>query len=834
MKRYSLLLVLMLSCTLAMARAPRRLIRVLMPFDNGWRFSLHATDASAATYDDSGWRQLNLPHDWAVEGAFSKDNPAGAGGGALPGGLGWYRKTFTLNESDATKHIFIDFDGVYMNSEVFINGHSLGVRPYGYISFEYDLTPYVNRQGKNVIAVKVDNSKQPNSRWYSGCGIYRHVYLAILSSIHVAHWGTQITTPQITAAAATACIKVSVKNETGKADKVEVRSDVFDAHGSKVATSSSPVTFAAGKSLTTVTQNVRIANPQLWSIDKPTLYTVKTSVTKGGETLDEYQSSFGVRTVRFDAKTGFYLNGVNMKLNGVCDHHDLGCLGAALNDVALHRQLKILKEMGCNAIRCSHNPPAPELLNLCDSMGLVVMDEAFDMWHRKKTAYDYGNFFDKWYKQDLTDLVVRDRNHPCVILWSIGNEILEQWNSASADTLTLEQANMVLNFGHKEIAAAKKNKMNVNSLLTKRLADIVRALDSTRPITAACNETRPENNLFQSGALDIIGFNYHNEDCVLAPKNFPGKPFFISESVSAVQTRGYYRMPSDSIVICPTRWDKPYVDSTYMCSAYDNCHVPWGSTHEATWDIVKHHPFISGQFIWTGFDYLGEPTPYSFPARSSYFGIVDLAGFPKDSYYMYQSEWTTKPVLHLFPHWNWKEGQTIDMWAYYNNADEVELFINGKSQGVRHKTEHCYHAEWHCTFEPGTVKAVSRKGGKVVLEQTIHTAGAAYTVRLTPDKKQISADGRDMCFVTVEVVDKDGNLCPNAENLIHFQVNGSAFIAGVDNGCETSMESFKAPQRKAFFGKCLVVLQSNAFPGKIELTAQSDGLQTSSMTIEEH
>jgi beta-galactosidase len=249
---------------------------------------------------------------------------------------------------------------------------------------------------------------------------------------------------------------------------------------------------------------------------------------------------------------------------------------------------------------------------------------------------------------------------------------------------------------------------------------------------------------------------------------------------------------------------------------------------------VKHHPFISGQFIWTGFDYLGEPTPYSFPARSSYFGIVDLAGFPKDSYYMYQSEWTTKPVLHLFPHWNWKEGQAIDMWAYYNNADEVELFINGKSQGVRHKTEHCYHAEWHCTFEPGTVKAVSRKGGKVVLEQTIHTAGAAYTVRLTPDKKQISADGRDMCFVTVEVVDKDGNLCPNAENLIHFQVNGPAFIAGVDNGCETSMESFKAPQRKAFFGKCLVVLQSNAFPGKIELTAQSDGLQTSSMTIEEH
>jgi beta-galactosidase len=830
--KFRVTIICLLLSTISFAKAPKRVFRMNQLFDNGWRFCLnYQGDASTFSFDDHNWRSLNLPHDWAIEGQFSKDNPSGAGGGALPGGLGWYRKTFTLHNSDSSKHYFIDFDGVYMNSEVFINGHSLGLRPYGYISFEYDLTPYINHNGRNVIAVKVDNKNQPNSRWYSGCGIYRHVYLVEVSNIHVAHWGTQITTPKITKAATSVRICVSIKNETQKAEKVTIRNEIYNADGKLVNQSTSPVLMAKGKTITDNIQNIQIANPRLWNIDDPYLYNVHTYIMRNEETIDEYESSFGIRSFQFDANTGFSLNGKHMKLNGVCDHHDLGCLGAALNDAALHRQLKLLKEMGCNAIRCSHNPPAPELLNMCDSMGILVMDEAFDMWHRKKTAYDYGNYFDKWYKQDLTDWVVRDRNHPSIILWSIGNEILEQWNDANADTLSLEQANMILNFGHKEIATAKANKMNVNSLLTKKLADIVRGLDNTRLITAACNEPSPNNNLFLSGALDIIGVNYHNSDCLKAPKNYPGKPFFISESVSAVQTRGYYRMPSDSVTICPSRWDLPYVDPTYSCSAYDNCRVPWGSTHEETWDIVKHNPFISGQFIWTGWDYMGEPTPYTFPARSSYFGLIDLAGFPKDSYYMYQSEWTTKPVLHLFPHWNWQTGQKIDMWAYYNNADEVELFINGKSQGIRHKTEHCYHAVWNCIYEPGTVKVISRKGGKTILEQTIKTAGEAYAIRLTPDKKQLETNGRDLCFVTVEIVDKDGNLCPNADNLVHFKIDGPASIVGVDNGCQTSMESFKDNKRKAFYGKCLVVIQSSTFQGTVQLTASSEGLTDAKQTI---
>lgn len=820
----------MLLTSVFTAQAQNNTPRDCTNFDRNWRFSLQATGtASSSNFDDSQWRVLNLPHDWAVEGSFSKDNPSGTGGGALPGGLGWYRKTFRIDDANTHHLYYICFDGVYMNSEVFVNGHSLGVRPYGYISFRYDMTPYLNRKGNNVVAVKVDNSRQPNSRWYSGCGIYRHVYLLRVNDIHVAQDGTQITTPLISDQKATVNIAVRIQNDRRTAGKAIVVNEVFDAQGRHVATSKASVLLA--KALTENVQTMQIAHAQMWSIERPSLYRVVTSVKMGGSVVDRYESSFGIRTIKFDAQKGFFLNGKNMKINGVCNHHDLGCLGAALNDVALHRQLKMLKEMGCNAIRCSHNPPAPELLNMCDSMGLVVMDEAFDMWHRKKSAYDYGNFFDQWYARDLTDLVVRDRNHPCVIMWSIGNEILEQWNNANADTLSLEQANMILNFGHKEIQQAKQDKMNVNSLLTKRLADIVKGLDNTRPVTAACNEPSPNNNLFQSGALDIVGINYHNKEVLEVPQNFPGKPFVITESVSALQTRGYYKMPSDSSYICPDRWDKPYEDPTFACSAYDNCHVPWGSTHEETWDIVKHHPYISGQFIWTGWDYIGEPTPYGWPARSSYFGIVDLAGFPKDAYYMYQSEWTQKNVLHLFPHWNWTEGQKVDMWAYYNNADEVELYINGKSQGISRKTEHCYHALWHCIYEPGVVKVVARKDGKTVGEQTIRTAGTPAAIRLTTDSRKLKSNGTDLSFVSVEIVDKEGNLCPNADNLVHFDVQGAAFIAGVDNGSQTSMEHFKDNKRHAFYGKCLVVLQNNGEKGSITLKASSDGLTANALTM---
>ena len=775
-------------------------------FDKGWLFILgDSAQMATPAYNDSHWRKLSLPHDWAIEGDFYAGNPSGAGGGALPGGIGWYRKHFLLDcEAEPGGRYFIEFDGVYMNSTVYVNGQEVGHRPYGYSSFEYDITKYLKR-GDNVIAVKVDNSDQPNSRWYSGCGIYRHVWLTKTNAVHVKHWGVHVQ-----ADAKTGQIKVEADVE---GNNYKVRNTVYDASGKEVG--------------------LKVKNPHLWSVEDPYIYKVRTQVLVGGKVVDEVWTTTGFRDFKFDAETGFWLNGKNFKLNGVCEHHDFGCLGAAVNEDAMHRKLSKLKAMGVNSIRSSHNPPAPELLNMCDTMGIIVMDESFDMWRRKKTAGDYARFFEEWHERDLSDLILRDRNHPSILMWSIGNEVLEQWSSADADELTLEQANLILNAGHDASTLAHGEEMSPNSLLTRHLADIVKRYDTTRPILAGCNEPDPNNHLFKSGAIDIIGFNYHHQWVKDVPKNFPGKPFIFSESVSALQTRGYYKMPSDEITWAPQEWWLPYTDPSYMCSAYDNMHASWSSTHEETWDVVKHNAFVGGQYIWTGFDYIGEPTPYGFPARSSYFGVIDLAGFPKDTYYMYQSEWTTKPVLHLFPHWNWLEGQQIDMWCYYNNADEVELFINGKSQGVRRKTGEQpegrydmhntkaklnseYHVGWRVTFNPGEVKVVARKDGHVVGEQTIKTAGAPARIRLSKDYQ-----GKNTTFITAEVVDKDGNLCPWADDMIYFISEGDGKILGTDNGCQTSMENFKAPQRKAFFGKCMVVVSGNG-----SITAKSPMLQS--------
>jgi hypothetical protein len=825
-------------------------------FTAGWTF--HLGDDSAASrpdYDDTAWRILNLPHDWAIEGEFSRDNPSGTGGGALPGGIGWYRKTFTVDKADEGKRLYIDFDGVYMNSEVFINGHSLGVRPYGYVSFSYDLTPYIKWGGKNVVAVRVDNGEQPNSRWYSGCGIYRNVWLTKLNPMHIAQWGTFITAEDVSKNSARLNIRTKIQYDAAaqlqdsvkQADgtyvvfdseivplaDVVLQSRLMDAEGNVVDEVASELQVIP-TCLNEVEQEIVVKNPNLWSVNTPYIYKVNSILIDKitGKVLDNYCTNTGIRTFRFDAQKGFILNGERLKINGVCMHHDLGCLGAAVNIRAIERQLEILQEMGCNGIRCSHNPPSPELLDLCDRMGFIVMDETFDMWRKRKTAHDYSRYFNEWHERDLTDLILRDRNHPSVFIWSIGNEVLEQWSDAKADTLTLEQANLILNFGHDQSMLAKEGEMSVNSLLTKKLADMVKALDSTRPVTAGCNEPNPNNHLFRSEALDLIGFNYHDDWFAGVPEKFPGKPFIVAESVSALMTRGYYRMPSDETVICPERWDKPYFDDSFSCSSYDNCHVPWGNSHEGTMRHVKNNDFISGQYVWTGFDYLGEPTPYGWPARSSYFGIVDLAGFPKDVYYLYQSEWhPEKKVLHLFPHWNWTPGQDIDMWAYYNNADEVELFVNGESQGVRTKGKDDFHVVWRVKYESGVVKVVSRKDGKTVLEKEIHTAGEPAQIRLTADRNEIKSDGRDLSFVTVEVLDKDGNLCPNADNQIMFDVQGAGFIAGVDNGSPVSMEKFKADHRRAFYGKCLVVVQSDGKSGGIKLTATSEGLKTAVTAI---
>lgn len=803
-------------------------------FDKGWLFTLaDSAGMEQVNYVDINWRHLDLPHDWAIEGDFSPANPSGASGGALPGGIGWYRKHFSVNPKEKNKRYVIAFDGVYMNATVYVNGHKLGTRPYGYSSFEYDITPYINKVGDNVVAVRVNNSDQPNSRWYSGCGIYRHVWLKKSAESYITQWGQYVsTTPQ-------GEVKIKVDAHVAGGKKMTVRHIILDAAGKVVA-----------KGVGGETQTLKVTHPHLWNIGDGYLYTVKSELLVGGKVMDTETTKTGFRDIKFDAQKGFFLNGKNMKINGVCEHHDFGCLGAVVNEDAMHRKLTILRDMGVNAIRSSHNPPAPELLNMCDSMGLLVMDESFDMWRRKKSQNDYARFFDEWHQRDLSDLVKRDRNHSSVFMWSIGNEVLEQWSNAAADTLSLEQANLILNAGHDASTLANGDELSVNSLLTQHLAEIVRQYDpwgSTRPITAGCNEPDPNNHLFKSGALDVIGFNYHHQWVKDVPQNFPGKPFIFSESVSALQTRGYYMMPSDSVYKAPVEWWLPYTDPSFMCSAYDNMHASWSSTHEETWDVVKHNDFVGGQFIWTGFDYIGEPTPYAYPARSSYFGIIDLAGLPKDSYYMYQSEWTQKPVLHLFPHWNWLPGQTIDMWCYYNQADEVELFINGKSQGIRKKTVYGaqnegdayrksteYHVMWRVAFQPGEVKVVARKNGKEIASQAIKTAGAPHHLVLKKTYQGTLAHGaaEPTTFVEVNVVDKDGNLCPNATNQVFFSVEKSPsaasapVILGTDNGCQTSLERFTDPHRKAFFGKCVVVIK-----GKGTLKAQAVDLTSASLDL---
>jgi beta-galactosidase len=780
-------------------------------FNEGWKFNLTDStnkndDYKNANYNDASWRQLSLPHDWSIEGEFKKENPATPEGGALPGGIGWYRKTFTLNQAQTNKKFFIDFDGVYRCSDVCVNGHHLGFRPSGYISFRYDITPYLNPgNSKNVIAVKVDNSRQPNSRWYSGSGIYRNVWLVTTDKIAVDHWGTFVTTPTVTTQQAVVNFKTKVRNY-GSAATVNLQTSLLDAGGKVVATQTSN-NLSLKDSVTENEQQFKITSPTLWSIDKPYVYKAVTRVIQNGKTLDEYQTTFGVRYFNFDVDKGFSLNGKHVKINGVCNHHDLGALGAAINVRALERQLELLRGMGVNAIRTSHNPPSPELLNLCDNMGFLVMDEAFDMWKRSKTKYDYSNYWDEWHKQDLQDQILRDRNHPCVIIWSIGNEIGEQRTPAG-------------------------------TTIARELASIVHSLDTTRPISTANNNPDTGNYIIKSGALDLVGYNYHHNDYAGFHSRYPGKKFIATETVSSLATRGFYQMPSDSIRRWPGRrvvngqrvTDPMNADNTV--SAYDNVSAPWGSTQEETLKVIKKYDFLSGQFIWTGFDYLGEPTPYSWPSRSSYFGIIDLAGFPKDTYYMYQSEWTNKTVLHIFPHWNWKHGDTVDIWAYYNNADEVELFLNNKSLGVRKKQGDDLHVMWRVNYVPGTLRAVSRKNGKEVLTKEIHTAGAPAKIQLIADRSKIKADGKDLSFITTKVLDKDGNVVPDAENLIQFKVDGDAFIASVDNGNPVSHEPFKANYRKAFHGLALAILQAKRKAGRVTFTATSEGVQPQSITVE--
>lgn len=829
MKRYYILLIIstiLFSCT------TQDKVRDNTDFTENWKFCL-GDDSLAYNiqYDDSKWRTLNLPHDWSIEADFSANNPSTPGGGALPGGIGWYRKEFTIDKSNENKSFYIDFDGIYWNSKVWINGHLLGERPNGYISFRYDLTPYIKSGEKNVIAVRVDNSQQPNSRWYSGSGIYRNVWLLTVNPVHVDHWGTYVTTPLVSEEKAEIKIVTNIRNTETTSQNADIYSILVDAKGRELTQTNRKIAITAQSNGETE-QSINIDNPILWSVENPYLYKIITQIKQNGKIVDEYETPVGIRYFSFDAEKGFFLNGKSVKIKGVCNHHDLGCLGAAVNTRAIERQLEILKEMGCNGIRTAHNPPAPELLDLCDKMGFIVMDETFDMWRKKKSPYDYSQYFPEWHERDLTDLILRDRNHPSIFMWCIGNEVLEQWSHINADTLDLQQANMMLNFAN---TLDKKNvnpkELHINSLLTVKLADIVRRLDPTRPITTGNNETEPSNHVLRSGAMDIIGFNYHEYNWIDFHEKFPNQKLIITESTSALMSRGYYQMPSDSMNIWPERWDKPFDRPIHHCSSYDNCHVPWGTTHEDTWRLVKKYDHISGVYLWTGFDYLGEPTPFWWPSRSSYFGIIDLAGFRKDIYYMYQSEWTDKNVLHIFPHWNWQEGQVVDVWAYYNNADEVELFLNGKSLGKKSKIEDQFHVFWRVPYKKGVLKAISYKNGREVMTKEVKTTGEAVNIRLTADRQTIKADGKDLSFVTVEILDTEGNAIPIADNLIDFSIEGNGIIAGTDNGDPTDSNSLKKPSRKLFSGKALVVVQSGKEGGNIILKAKSSGFKDVSIEI---
>jgi beta-galactosidase len=771
--------------------------RVKESFNKNWKFFLGDDPAAkSALYNDLKWRKLTLPHDWSIEGNFDEKNPVKPEGGGLPTGIGWYRKEFVAPANFKDRLINIEFDGVYKNSEVWINGQYLGKRPYGYSSFSYEISKFL-KSGKNIIAVKVDNSAQPDSRWYSGSGIYRNVWLSSTAKVAVAKWGNFVTT-DLTGKVE---IHAQIENKTLKSQSATVINSIYDANGKLlIENKSQPIKIELTGS--NVNDLIQVKNPIFWSVENPYQYKLVTQILLKNQVIDTYETKFGIRSFNFDTVKGFSLNGKPMKILGVCLHHDLGALGTAVNVRAMERQLEIMKAMGVNAIRTAHNPPAPEFLDLCDKMGFLVMDEAFDMWVKKKTKNDYHLDFPEWHKRDLEDMIKRDRNHASIILWSIGNEIREQFDSTGI-------------------------------ALTKELVGIVKNLDKTRPVISALTETKAEKNfIYQANALDIYGLNYNHKLYKDFPVNYPDTKFLATETTSALETRGFYDT-ADSIRRWPKDGKTKFTEGNkqWSASAYDNVSAYWGSTHEETWKEAKKYDHVSGLFVWTGFDYLGEPLPYPWPARSSYFGIVDLAGFPKDSYYMYQSEWTNKPVLHILPHWNWKQGKSVEVWAYYNNADEVELYLNGKSLGKKSKQGDELHVLWNVSFEPGTLKAVSRKNGKDVLLREVKTAGDPAKIELIADRKNIKADGKDLSFVTVRILDASGNVVPDADNLVDFKVDGHGFIAGVDNGFQASLEPFKANYRKAFHGLCLAILQSTEKSGTMKLTATSAGLVSSSITI---
>ncbi|MFD9000071.1 glycoside hydrolase family 2 TIM barrel-domain containing protein [Streptomyces sp. NPDC059582] len=815
---------------------------------DGWRFALVSADgitdptgayadAADPRHDDSGWREVAVPHDWSIEQTPTTEHGTTSGTGFFPGGLGWYRLAFTLPPALAGRRISVEFDGVYMDSHVYCNGTEVGRHPYGYTGFALDLTGLVHTDGRteNVLAVKVQN-QLPSSRWYSGSGIYREARLVVTEPVHVARWGTYVTTPEVTAERAVVRVRTSVVNASGAAADVEVVSRIVAPGGRTVARASSTVTVTDEA---TETHELTVPDPKTWDFDTPRRYTLETELRVGGEPADTYRTPFGIRAFRFDPDEGFHLNGTHAKIKGVDLHHDLGALGAAISVDAVRRQMTLMKSMGVNAFRTSHNPPSPQMIQVCEELGIVMMVEAFDCWRTGKTRYDYGRFFDEWCERDATEMVLAARNSPAVVLWSIGNEVPDSTSTAGL-------------------------------AMADRVIGAIRAADDTRPLVIGSDKYRrlPAKGSaadLMLAKLDGLGLNYNTAQSVDAlHAAYPHLFLFESESSSETSTRGTYQEPEH------LNTGENHTPGQRATSSYDNNLASWTMSGEYGHKKDRDRKWFAGQFLWSGIDYIGEPTPYDvFPVKASFFGAVDTAGFPKDMYHLFRSQWADEPMVHLLPTtWNHEPGDTVEVWAYAN-VDTVELFLNGKSLGTRtfdtkttvdgrgylETTEATgddktftggpypgsytspngsagkLHLTWKVTYEPGELKAVARHGGgRTVATDVLRTAGAPHAVRLTADRKSLSADGRSLVFVTAEIVDAHGVVVPDAEDLIAFEVKGGS-LAGLDNGRQESAERYQSATRTAFHGKALAIVRSGTRAGALQVTARARGLRTDTATV---
>jgi beta-galactosidase len=769
--------------------------RITEKFNSGWLFiNQDVTNGQDPGLDDSAWRKLDLPHDWAIEGPFSKE--VYYQGGSLPyPGVGWYRKSFDMSANG--KNVLLEFDGVMMDAKVWVNGKFVGEWAFGYSSFAFDITEYLKDGEKNVLAVQVANSDS-SSRWYPGSGIYRNVWLTVRNPVHIAHWGTYVTTPQISEKKATVQVETVIENKTEKVENIILVTTIVDVSGKEIAKSAKEGRVDINDEIK-FQQDLTVPNPNRWDIESPYLYMAISKVMVNNEIVDEYETPFGIRTFKFDANKGFSLNGRQVKLNGVNMHHDLGPLGTAVNYRATERQLEILKEMGVNSIRTAHNPPSPEQLDLCDKMGILVMDESFDEWRKPKhnVQNSYSRLFDKWAAKDMAALVKRDRNHPSIILWSTGNEVPELGTPDG-----------------------KKS--------ARMLADICRKLDPTRPVSSGIHlSVKVDRELMD--IFDVAGFNYWHKQLEDLHKTYPDKPILVTEASAVLSSRGVYQFPVERIY-------RGFRDESMQISAYDLINTGFGALPDVEFKLQDDFEWLAGQFVWSGFDYHGEPDPFEdmWPAHSSYFGIIDICGFPKDRFYLYQSQWTDEPMVHLLPHWNWegREGEITPVFVYTNGAS-AELFVNGKSQGKKAIEKGQYRLRWNdVIYKPGSIKVVAYdENDQIIAEKEIMTASKPSNIELTVDRNNINADGEDLAFITVNLKDKDNNFCPTADNLISFKVEGAGDLLAVGNGNPTSLESYQGNERKLFNGLCLLIVKSTKKSGNISITATSPGMKERKIVV---